>query len=176
MDKLSEDLNQGQSDFDNQVDESRVNDVKLKQRLSEIRSENQSLRTLIESILRRFILHDMNAPLPSSIFDEILTICRESSPDCRPLLDELDKINLSSRHKAICLFIKENKHNPRLLWFYSGSTGEAAFRATKSQIKQKLQKAASSSQEIQSLLKCFNLERGCPEKPMPNVESGGKNK
>ena len=176
MDKLSEDLNQGQSDFDNQVDESRVNDVKLKQRLSEIRSENQSLRTLIENILRRFILLDMNAPLPSSIFDEILTICRESSPDCRPLLDELDKINLSSRHKAICLFIKENKHNPRLLWFYSGSTGEAAFRATKSQSKQNHKKAASSSQEIQSLLTCFNLERGCPEKPMPNVESGGKNK
>ena len=93
MDKLNEDLNQGQSTLDNQIDASRVNDVKLKQRLSEIRSEKQSLHALTESILRRFILLDMNA-----------------------------------------------------------------------------------SQEIQSLLKCFNLERGCPEKPMPNVESGGKNK
>ena len=174
MDKLSEDLNQGQSDFDNQVDESRVNDVKLKQRLSEIRSETQSLRTLIESILRRFILLDMNAPLPSSIFDEILTICRESSPDCRPLLNELDKHALSSRQKVICLLIHKNKINPKEMWIYAGCTNEAAFRATKSQIKRKLLEAAATSREIQDLLACFPQDRGPAPQSIPDVKNKGK--
>jgi hypothetical protein len=70
--------------------------------------------------------------------------------------------------------ISEHKHDPKQLWYYAGCTNEAAFRATKSQIKQKLLTAAPSSPEIQSLLKCFNVERGCPEKPMPNVKSDGK--
>ena len=153
-----------------QVAESKGKEEELKQRFRETAIDNQSLDTPIDSLLRRFILLDMNASLPSSIFDELLALCRKSSPDCCRLLDELDKLALSSRHKAICLLINENRHDSKSLWFYVGSTGEAAFRATKSQIKRKLQKAASSSPEIQSLLKCFNLERGRPEKPMPDAK------
>ena len=157
-----------------QIAESQDKEEKWKQQFKESVTTNQSLHGQIEYMLRRFILLDLNASWPSSIFEELLAIYRESTAKRRHLIDELNKLSLTPRHKAICLLISEHKHDPKQLWYYAGCSNEAAFRATKSQIKQKLLTAAPSSPEIQSLLKCFNLERGCPEKPMPNVKSDGK--
>lgn len=157
-----------------QMAESQDKEEKWKQQYKTTVTTNQSLHVQIEYMLRRFILLDLNASWPSSIFEELLSIYRGSNAKRRHLIDELNKLSLTPRHKAICLLISEHKHDPKQLWYYAGCANEAAFRATKSQIKQKLLTAAPSSPEIQSLLKCFNVERGCPEKPMPNVKSDGK--
>lgn len=136
--------------------------------------DNHSLHEQLDFLLRRFMLLDINAPMPSSIFDDLLVICRESSPKCRPLLNELDKHTLSSRQKVICLLIHKNKINPKEMWIYAGCTNEAAFRATKSQIKRKLLEAAATSREIQDLLACFPQNRGPAPQSIPDVKNKDK--
>ena len=136
--------------------------------------DNHSLHEQLDFLLRRFMLLDINAPMPSSIFDDLLVICRESSPKCRPLLNELDKHALSSRQKVICLLIHKNKINPKEMWIYAGCANEAAFRTTKSQIKRKLLEAAATSREIQELLACFPQDRGPAPQPIPDVKNKGK--
>ena len=160
--------------MDQQIAESQDKEKQLKQQYMESIRNNHSLHVQIEYMLRRFILLDLNASWPSSIFEELLAIYRESSPERRHLIDELNNLSLTPRHKAICLLISEKKHNPKQLWLYAGCASEAAFQSTKSQIKRKLKKAAPSSSIIQSLLKCFNLEHGPTSKPIPKLKNEGK--
>ena len=90
-----------------QVAESKGKEEELKQRLRDTVIDNQSLDTPIDSLLRRFILLDMNASLPSSIFDELLALCRKSSPDCCRLLDELDNADQTKASEG-CFFISRD--------------------------------------------------------------------
>jgi hypothetical protein len=60
------------------------------------------------------------------------------------------------------------------MWIYAGCTNEAAFRATKSQIKRELLEAAATSREIQDLLAYFPQDRGPAPQSIPDVKNKGK--
>ena len=157
-----------------EIAKSKNKEKELKKKLNDLRSDNRASHTKIESMLRRFFLLNENTPWPTSIYEELLAIYRASSSKRSKLLDELDKIDLSPRHKVICLLMSEDKYETDKLWFYAGCINEESFQSTKSQIKRKLVEAASPSKEIQDLLSRFPLDRGPASKPMPLKKEGKK--
>ena len=176
MDQYATDLAQSKLSIDKQMSASKDREEELKRQLRNSLAINQSSHAQIVDMLRHFFLLDEGTPWPSTIYEELLAIYRESSPARRRLLDELDKLGLTTRHKVICLLISERKLDSKRLWAYAGCASEAAFQSTKSQIKRKLTEAASSSHEIQNLLKRFPQERGPAPKPIPKLKNEGKNK
>jgi len=173
MSQYAADLAQSKSKIDKQMSESKDREEKLKRQLRNSLAINQSSHAQIVDMLRHFFLLDEGTPWPPIIYEELLAIYRESSSARRCLLDELDKLGLSTRHKVICLLISERKLDSKRLWVYAGCTSEAAFQSTKSQIKRKLTEAASSSHEIQNLLKRFPQERGPVPRPIPKLKNEG---
>ena len=171
MKRQQERHEQKETEYVQKILTSRHSQKDLQEKLKISRVHNRSLHSMVASVLRRFYLLGENGPWPSAIYEELLNIYREVSSTRRNLLEELDKIDLSPRQKVICLLINEGKFSPNELWFYSGSINEASFQSTKSQIKQKLVAATSTSKEIQSLLKSFIQERG----PSPKQKSQLKN-
>ena len=172
MEQYYSDFTLLQADMNQHLTESKDREDELKRQLKESPNYNQSLHAQIDYMLRRYILFDNSVSWPSSLFDELLAIYRESSPARRHLLEELDKVLLVPRYKAICMLICEHKHDPKKLWYYAGCANEAAFRATKSQIKRKLE-AAPSSPEIKNLLIHFSQDRGPAPRQLPDVKDEG---
>ncbi len=167
MNQYSLDITQLKSSLDQQMAESLDKEQKLRFQLNQSRSDYRISQSKIERMLSHFFLLRDETSWPSEILSELLDIYRQTSSDRKKLLDELDNLSLSPRQKVICLLIRESKHDPKQLWFYAGCANEAAFQSSKSQIKRKLQEAASSSPMIQSLLKHFPLERTFVPKPKP---------
>jgi hypothetical protein len=165
---------QQEENLDKEIIKSQFKEKELKKKIIKLRSEKRASHSKIVSMLRRFFLLNENAPWPTSIYEELLDIYRTSSSKRSKLLDELHKIDLSPRHKVICLLMSEDKYETDKLWFYAGCVNEESFQSTKSQIKRKLVEAASPSKEIQDLLRRFPLDRGPAEKRMPLKKEGKK--
>ena len=174
MVQYSLDITQLKTSLDQQMADSFDKEQKLRFQLNQSRSDYRVSQSKIERMLSHFFLLRDETSWPSGILDELLDIYRQSSPERKKLLDELDGLSLSPRQKVICLLIGESKHDPKQLWFYAGCANEAAFQSSKSQIKKKLQEVAPASPVIRSLLKHFPQDRTSLPKPKPKLKNDSK--
>jgi hypothetical protein len=157
-----------------QMSESQDKEKKLKLQLNQSRSDYRTSQSTIERMISHFFLLRDETSWPPEILDEFLDIYRKSSSTRRILLEELDRLSLTTHQKAICLLIRESKHDPKMLWFFAGCLNDSSYQSSKSQIKRKLKEAAPSSPVIQSLLKHFPLERKSDSKEKSKLKKYNK--
>lgn len=144
-----------------ELKEQKKHDKTYQKELRSLNAEKENLQLQIESMLRHFYRISDNIGLQSDLFNRLIEIYASTDRKRKAFVEILNQIpSLNSRHKVICMLIKENPSTQGNLWFLVGSTDEQSFQVTKSTIKKKLLDLNPKSKEIEELIKLFQLEKG----------------